>query len=283
MKIAFLLREFPVLSETFILNQITGLLDQGHDVEIYADGPRGEGKVHAAVEQYDLLEKTYYWGTPSGRAQKLGQAAGLIARHFPTHPAMMLNSLNIFTYGRRARSLKLLYQVAGLLPQRAYDIIHCHFGFNGNVALDLRKLGVLKGKIATTFHGIDITKYVRTHGKLYYQDLFRQGDLFLAISEKWRERLIELGCPEEKVFLHRLGVDLNKFEVTFPQADQDFVLVSIARLVEKKGIEYGIRAVADLGHQYPKIRYYIISDGPLRSDLEGLIQALGVRSQVIIL
>jgi len=32
MKIAFVINEFPCLSETFILNQITGMLDLGHDV-----------------------------------------------------------------------------------------------------------------------------------------------------------------------------------------------------------------------------------------------------------
>ena len=87
MKIAFLLREFPVLSETFILNQITGLLDQGHDVEIYADGPRGEGKVHAAVEQYDLLEKKLITGElPSGRAQKTWASGWAHCQAFP-HPS----------------------------------------------------------------------------------------------------------------------------------------------------------------------------------------------------
>jgi colanic acid/amylovoran biosynthesis glycosyltransferase len=36
MKIGFIVSSFPSLSQTFILNQITGLLDLGHDVEIFA-------------------------------------------------------------------------------------------------------------------------------------------------------------------------------------------------------------------------------------------------------
>jgi len=36
MKIAFIVSGFPTLSETFILNQITGLLDLGYEVEIFA-------------------------------------------------------------------------------------------------------------------------------------------------------------------------------------------------------------------------------------------------------
>ena len=37
MKIAFIVTFFPALSETFILNQITGLIERGHEVDIYAD------------------------------------------------------------------------------------------------------------------------------------------------------------------------------------------------------------------------------------------------------
>ncbi len=37
MKIAFFVDQFPSVSETFILNQITGLIDRGHEVDIYAD------------------------------------------------------------------------------------------------------------------------------------------------------------------------------------------------------------------------------------------------------
>ncbi len=40
MKIAFIVNDFPLLSETFILNQITGLIDRGHHVDIFATGKK---------------------------------------------------------------------------------------------------------------------------------------------------------------------------------------------------------------------------------------------------
>ena len=66
MKIAFLVGKFPVLSESFILNQIAGLLDRGHEVDIYAlDGPADiTSKVHPIVKEYNLIERTYYSPTP---------------------------------------------------------------------------------------------------------------------------------------------------------------------------------------------------------------------------
>ena len=51
MKIAFIVGAFPTLSETFIPNQITGLLDMGHDVEIFAQANPNEEKVHSDVKK----------------------------------------------------------------------------------------------------------------------------------------------------------------------------------------------------------------------------------------
>jgi colanic acid/amylovoran biosynthesis glycosyltransferase len=52
--------------------------------------------------------------------------------------------------------------------------------------------------------------------------------------------------------------------------------LSIARLVPKKGIEHALRAVALLAGEHPGLRYTIVGDGPLRSELESLARALGV-------
>jgi colanic acid/amylovoran biosynthesis glycosyltransferase len=50
----------------------------------------------------------------------------------------------------------------------------------------------------------------------------------------------------------------------------------VGRLVEKKGIEYAIRAVAKLHDQGCDLEYEIIGDGPLRATLQTLIRDLGV-------
>ncbi|MFZ2198851.1 MAG: hypothetical protein WAV13_14015, partial [Thermodesulfovibrionales bacterium] len=60
MKIAFVVTAFPRLSETFILNQITGLIDHGHEVDIFAARPGGDNKVHADVNKYQLMDRTHY-------------------------------------------------------------------------------------------------------------------------------------------------------------------------------------------------------------------------------
>ena len=60
MKIAFIVNEFPSLSQTFVLNQITGLIDRGHDVDIFAQVARNDRKIHEDEKKYNLLEHTIY-------------------------------------------------------------------------------------------------------------------------------------------------------------------------------------------------------------------------------
>jgi colanic acid/amylovoran biosynthesis glycosyltransferase len=60
-----ILGRFAIFSETFILNQIASLIERGHEVDIYFDQPGDTSKVHPAVEQYQLLNRTYYIEMPS--------------------------------------------------------------------------------------------------------------------------------------------------------------------------------------------------------------------------
>jgi colanic acid/amylovoran biosynthesis glycosyltransferase len=82
-----------------------------------------------------------------------------------------------------------------------------------------------------------------------------------------------------------MGVDTNKFifKPRRPGTDGRVRLLTIARLVEKKGVQYGVEAVARLQRHYPHLEYHIVGDGPLRSDLETQIQRLKMNDNVKLL
>ena len=66
MKIAIVTGTFPSLSESFVLNHVTGLLDEGHDVQVFSNGlPRG--RLHPDFDRYGLRErcKTRFPGLPA--------------------------------------------------------------------------------------------------------------------------------------------------------------------------------------------------------------------------
>lgn len=287
MKIAFFVGRFPTLSETFILNQITGLLDRGHEVDIYSPGPGNDLKMHADVERYNLLHRIFYYGDsyekiPNNKLQRLINGAGLFIKNIHKKPVALIKSLNVFKFNKEAASLSILYKVIPFLNKNNYDIIHCHFGPNGNLGALLKDTGVFKGKLITAFHGYDMTQYIEKNGNNVYDHLFKIGDLFLPISNLWKDKLIKLGCDRQKIIVHRMGININKFlfHPRKPRKNGKINLLTIARLVEKKGVQYGIQAVAQLVKKYPGIEYRIIGDGPLKTKLESLTKKLNICGNV---
>jgi len=279
MKIAILVGKFPSLSQTFIINQITGLIDRGHEVHVYAlEGLSRESKVHPPVEKYHLLESTFPApNPPENYILRFLSALWLILRYGYKDPKLMGRSLNPFRYGKRVLSLRLLHAVIPFLGGREYDIVHCQFGVYGLQGMMLQKIGALSGQLVCSFRGFDISEYPRRCGATVYHELFDMTDVFgLANCEFFRQRVIELGCPEDRIVVHGSGIDMSKFKFTprHYSPGQKLRIVTIGRLVEKKGIEYGIRAIAKLSKTYANLEYIIIGEGQLRPHLEQLIQEL---------
>lgn len=287
MKIAFIVSVFPRLSETFILNQITGLLDRGHEVDIYAHSRGNDPTVHRDIIKYNLLTHTLYFDQtiPKNRFLRLIKAIGLILTHVHKKPLPVLRSLNVLKFGKEAASLNILYKIIPFLNKGTYDIIHCQFGPNGKLGALLKDTGAIKSKVITTFHGYDISNYIKQHGDDTYDYLFEKGDLFLPISKRWKDELIRLGCGEQKIVVHRMGVDTNRFVCSprKPRGDGQVRLLTIARFVRKKGVQYGIQAVARVLKRYPEIEYRIVGDGRLRSEIQSLIETLHISNRVILL
>jgi colanic acid/amylovoran biosynthesis glycosyltransferase len=282
MKIAFVVDRFPALSETFVLNQITGLIDRGHDVEIFSRGPRDEA-VHPDIRDYNLIERTHYWPTvPGQKLLRWLKGLGLLACEAAVRPFAATSAANAITYGYQSFSLNLAYAVWPVLAGRRYDIIHCHFGGNGIIGMALRDMDLLEGRLITSFYGYDLSSYLRKAGEGEYARLLKHGDLFLPVSEVFRQQLIELGGDPAKVYVHRMGIDCQRFSFRERSPADDGVtrLVSVSRLVEKKGIEYAIRAVARLSQLGRRTVYTVIGEGPLRQHLVELVASLGVAGNV---
>jgi colanic acid/amylovoran biosynthesis glycosyltransferase len=287
MKIAFLVWRFPVVSEPFILNQITGLLDRGHDVRIYPlnGKPDNLSKIHPIIEQYNLLDRTYYPPTrPDNLLWKYLKGLGLILKNLHRGSLSLLQS-KVFTYNHEVWSLKWLYRAMLFLDREEYNIIHCQFGTLSAMGLLFRDLGILPGKLIVTFRGIDISQHVQEQGEDVYDQLFAQGNFFLANCEFFRQKALKIGCNPDRIVVHGSGIDCRQFAFKpryFP-ADGIVRIATTGRLVEKKGIEYCIRAIAKLAPTHPNIEFNIIGDGPLKADFEKLIAELDVSNLVKLL
>ncbi len=109
-----------------------------------------------------------------------------------------------------------------------------------------------------------------------YQKLFAEADLVTVNSEYSRRRVEQLGCPAARLHILPVGLDANEFQFSerTRQPDHPVRILTVARLVEIKGHEYVLRALALVRQQVPEIRYDIVGDGPSRPKLDALIREL---------
>ncbi|HAW4231762.1 colanic acid biosynthesis glycosyltransferase WcaL [Escherichia coli] len=273
MKVGFFLLKFPLSSETFVLNQITAFIDMGFEVEIVALQKGDTQNTHAAWTKYNLAARTrWLQDEPTGKVAKMRHRASQTLRGI--HRKNTWQALNLKRYGAESRNL-LLSAICGQVATPFHtDVFIAHFGPAGVTAAKLRELGVIRGKIATIFHGIDISsREVLNHYTPEYQQLFRRGDLMLPISELWAGRLQKMGCPREKIAVSRMGVDMTRFSprpVKAPATPLE--IISVARLTEKKGLHVAIEACRQLKEQGVAFRYRILGIGPWERRLRTLIE-----------
>lgn len=285
MKIAFIVTTFPSLSQTFILNQITGLIDRGYEIDIFAANIGDTSKMHPDVTSYRLLDKTYYLPRISNNYFfRLLKGLGLLLTNFYQNPVILLRSLNIFKYGEQANSLTLLYLAIPFIAKQPYEIIHCHFGLSGVRGALIKMIDARQGKLITSFHGRDVSADPLEHGGNIYDRLFERGDLYTGGTTFIINKALALGCPQNKIIKLPVGVDLTKYHFYSRSLcpGESIKILTVARLVEKKGIEYSIRAISKLIENYPSLEYRIIGDGPLRESLEKLIAELGLVDKVLL-
>jgi colanic acid/amylovoran/stewartan biosynthesis glycosyltransferase WcaL/AmsK/CpsK len=280
LRVAVFAHEFPALSETFVLSHITGLLDLGNEVTVFATGPRpGDPSVHADFRRYRLDQRLRYRAMPRSRARRALSAAAILLRRRLAPPA--LRALDPLRYRRDATSLSLLHWVERMIDLPPFDVIHCHFGQVGRNVAFLREIGAIRGRLVVNFHGVDVTAFLDQDPD-FYRHLFAVGDLFLPVSAHFERRLIRHGCDPNRIKVHHIGVDLARFPYRPrpPRTDRPFTVLTIARLVEKKGVEYGLRAIAQLAQSATPMRYVVVGDGPLRAPLKALMHQLGIADNV---
>jgi colanic acid/amylovoran biosynthesis glycosyltransferase len=92
---------------------------------------------------------------------------------------------------------------------------------------------------------------------------------------------MDLGVEKERLRVHRLGIDLDRFRVSSELAAGRVMMVG--RLVEKKGFEYGIRAFAHALSLGASADLCIVGEGPRRAALERLARRLGIERRVELL
>jgi glycosyltransferase involved in cell wall biosynthesis len=266
MRICVLATEYPSITETFISEPIQWLRSAGHDVSVIAH-KRGNLPGSSLATHPATIVPLWH-----SHAAKLAAAAGA--------PASTL---------RLAGAARRWARVAGgsaaetltraMRPElREADCVLAHFGPTG-VAW-LAAAGLAERPYAVYIHGYDATKVLRSRPD-YYRTLAASGARALTQSEFMRGKLVTAGFDRAQVKLVPYGVTPELARLALRGHAGPPTMLTIARLVEKKGLADSLTAFAraqpELGGRW---RYRIVGDGPLERDLKRLTSELGVEELV---
>lgn len=277
MRIALFVGGFPTLTETWLIDQVAGLVERGHEVTVIAD-PTGAGfGVHPAVAQHGLMRLVRHRPRRhEGWAKRILSTMGVAMMHMPRNPGAMIGALNVMRYGWRSASGDLVRLAVPMLARERFDLVHAHHGDIAYVAAIFKRWGLIRDPLLTSFHGPDLTDAVLIRRSSGYDELVRQGDRFTTGSAYMRDVASSMGFASERVEVLPQGIRPERFAFSERSIGAGGVvrMLSIARLAPVKGIEYAIRAMAILRDHVPKLEYVIVGDGPLRAQTEALIAEL---------
>jgi glycosyltransferase involved in cell wall biosynthesis len=271
-RIVYFVPEFPRLTETFIAREVEELSkSDGLEIRVLS------------------LKKASGTVSPEVVAITVYRRLGLIVlfRSLPLlvkYPARVKEAFSLLSrdksksFFQRAYFLMKALGYSRIFSELSPDHIHVHF------LSDTSTLAMLVSVI------LDLPFSVSAHAK----DIFVEADMvsekgsradFIAVcNTKAYERCLELVDPidRHKVFKLFHGVEYaNGAGVsTSSEGDTTLRVLSVARLVEKKGLRYLIEASEILKQRGIEHSINIIGPGPLYRDLQEMIDNLGLQENV---
>lgn len=281
MKIAYLAPVVPALSATFVYNEILQLEAMGTEVIPFSVHEPVSGINEPAVQHLQERVKHLY-----------GQSKLLVLKDIFNllfmHPIFFVRAFNLLlkdiwqvgVFSRTAMGMVYRFVFAARFSRmvRNDDCSHIHVHF-ADVPTDIAMYAAAFANItfSVTAHANDIFE----RGWLLPEKIARSA-FFATISEFNKRFLVELGCDDKKIQIIRCGVDFNKFSARESfESGTKIKIGMLGRLVEKKGTDVLIEALAILKKENIAIELQVVGSGPLSQILLQLTQKLKLANEDI--
>lgn len=131
-------------------------------------------------------------------------------------------------------------------------------------------------------HGMDIMLPQSSRKRWLMRKIVSRSCGVIANSHYTGRAVQSLGVLPEKIsYVYPCPVRIpNNDKPVEPKSSNGHTLLTICRLVKRKGHEYVIRALPEVLKQYPDTIYNIIGDGPHKKQLEALVGQMGLDAYV---
>lgn len=273
LQVAYLVLEFPKLSETFVMREIAGLRELGWRTPIYPLWSSNPDLIHPEVQPMLPLVR---WRHPlSGatiianltmlrrRPQAYLATLWLIARQLPRDWLRAVKALALFP---------TMVWIAGDMKQHGVRHVHAHFAsFPALAALVAHRLSGVS--YSFTAHAFDL--YVKPS---MLSEKISAASMVVTISDYNRRLLSIASRASTPIHVVHCGVRVPE---AVPQSDcATRSIACVARLEEKKGHRYLIEACRILRDRGVHYDCTIVGGGPLERDLRSRITEAGLDATV---
>jgi glycosyltransferase involved in cell wall biosynthesis len=283
-RVAYIVRSFPRLSQTFILNEILELERQGADVRIFAMTDPREPIVQDGVQR--LRAPVEILSAPRPRmsiaADHVRTAGRSPWRYVRTlvHVARRSDIDSGYVTASRFACFGHAVRLATMLGDRSSRVTHVHAHFAHDPTLIAMLVNRLTGiPFSFTAHARDL--YQTAPHVIGERIAAAQAAITCCQANlELMTRVAPAGARDKVRVVHN-GVDLGAFRpADARQPSHVPLVVSIGRLVEKKGFLDLVAACDRLRRAGHRFRLEIYGDGPLRPEIEANIAEAGLGEHV---
>lgn len=273
--IAYIAGQFPLRSETFVWREVRELMRRGWDVHTFALHRSTEVTPPELIDLRDTTRIVYDHEMGSAFASLPGLWDA--ATHANGTPAR--DRLKLAMQARAGAAL------ARELRRRGVRHIHAHFA---HAPTSVAMYAARAAGIGFSFMGHANDLFQRRQAL----SLKLRRSRFVACISKWHRELYRslVSGDESKYPIIHCGVDTDHWTLPHvaqtldPQtADSPTRLLTVARLVPKKGIDYLVRAVARLHQTGRRVPLTIAGEGPERGRIEALVRECSLADHVKLL
>lgn len=269
--IAYLFTTFPKNTETFLQREIVAMKTHGVNLRLYSlwgGGGSFRGLPVARFNKWRLL--TLFWLIPyeaSRRPEVLRQLLhGLWTRRAPSWINFWENMLGAGFACIYAREFR----------RHPPTLVHAAWGGGPSTAAWL--LWRIDGhRFSAAAHAYDLYEH---GGDWWLLEKLVHAAFIHTSTEMGRQALLQRGLAPEKIICIHRGLDRLPARKALRASRLPLHLISVARLVEKKGLDHQLRIYAALRAAGVPFAARIVGEGPLRDELERLAGHLGIGAQV---
>ncbi len=263
---------------SFIYEWSKRLQENGFEIIVLAPS-------HYGAKRFEIMDKMKVYRFPyfyPAKFQRLAYGGGIL----PSLKKSNLAKIQVPFF-----FLSELYYALKLVRKENIDVIQSHWlipsGLIGAVCKKVYGKKHISTELAAGLAALDILPFK----KRIFNFIIRKSDKMTVLSNYIQKRLfcyVGSEILKRKIVVIPLGIDTIKYQRNNDKLllrkkydiKSKNVILFIGRIVEKKGVQYLIKAMPDILLEYPDTQLVICGDGPLKTDFENLTMNMGLENQI---